>query len=889
MAEALAVIGSIASIVQLLEFGGKVLGRLKEFHSKRVEIPQCFRHIEIELPVLLDALAQTKTAIETGSVSAETEDALLPAIKACRRLVRKLHSILARLVTLKSDSWSRKTRKTFSSLRHEGKVQDIRTEIDRYIRVLTYSHAATTLAFRSRAEHPQSRPTPCSTVPFRQDPDFVARDVLTQAREKLSVPAARVAFVGLGGVGKSQLAIECSYQVRQEAADTWVFWVHCGTTARFEEGYREIAEAVKIPERNKPGANILQLVSRWLHNDSNGRWLMILDNADDPNVFFSQRPENQSARATQSLHDFLPQSDNGSILITSRNQDVALKLTGRHHDIIKVEPLDERHAITLLSKKLPDNLDMDGAKELVDALDYMPLAIAQAAAYISQRLPRISIRRYLHKLSTSDEERERLLGTNLPDIRRDETSSNSIMATWQVSFSYLRESSPSAARLLSLMSLFDRQGIPESLLRGNYKARKERLSRNHRHRKRLPDSQASENHQNHTHNKKKAHFEDDITTLRSYSLITTDTNGQKFEMHRLVQISMKKWLEINDELKRWEENYIKILRAAVPYASFDNWGTWQELFPHAQMVLSYRPKNERYLEKWSWILQEAGRYCRDRGNPNIGEAMLEQALQAWEICQGEEGVDTLNCTGHLADTYFEQGRWEEAGELQKATLEATRRILGPGHRDTLSCINDLAWTYKCQRKLEEAKELCELGLELTKDTLCPDDNEILRCMGCLAGIYQDQGRLKEAEVLELRVLETRRENLGPEHMYTLTSMLNLASTYADQERWKEAEELEGWVLETMRGVLGREHPDTLNAMNNHAHTWQAQGRWQQAIELMSECVILQQKVLGVDHPNTINSCQNLEVWKAETEEAFREGKDSKVEAGSVEESVQDAP
>lgn len=150
MADPVTVIGAIASIIQLVEFGGKVLGRLKEFHSNRVEIPKCFRYIETELPVLLDAFAQTKTAIETGNVRAETGDVLLPAIEGCRKLVKQLDSILARLIPLESDSWSRKTRKTFSSLRHEAKVQEIRTEINGFIRVLTYSNTATTLASRSR-------------------------------------------------------------------------------------------------------------------------------------------------------------------------------------------------------------------------------------------------------------------------------------------------------------------------------------------------------------------------------------------------------------------------------------------------------------------------------------------------------------------------------------------------------------------------------------------------------------------------------------------------------------------------------------------------------------------------------------------------------------------
>src|SRR6201999_229442 len=110
------------------------------------------------------------------------------------------------------------------------------------------------------------------------------------------------------GRRKSQLAIEYSYRVREESAGTWVFWVHACSAARFNEGYAKIASRMKIPGHDKPEANILQLVSNWLSDESNGRWLMIVDNADSQSVFF-----NQSARqddASCSLVNYMPQSKN---------------------------------------------------------------------------------------------------------------------------------------------------------------------------------------------------------------------------------------------------------------------------------------------------------------------------------------------------------------------------------------------------------------------------------------------------------------------------------------------------------------------------------------------------------------------------------------------------
>ncbi|RDW82157.1 hypothetical protein BP6252_03269 [Coleophoma cylindrospora] len=384
-----------------------------------------------------------------------------------------------------------------------------------------------------------SQPTPSSTIPFRRDPDFVDCNVLPGIKEKCSLGASRVALVGLGGVGKSQLAIEYSYRTRKETPETWVFWVHASTSARFEESYRRIAEVAKINGLDKPDINIFQLVSNWLCDEANGRWVMIVDNADDPNVLFQQNTDYGSVKVAYSLADYLPQSQNGSIVITSRRRDVAFRLTGRNSDIVTIKEMDQDHALALLYKKLQGNSDTADAIQLVQTLDYMPLAITQAAAYIGQNTPRINLSKYLHILRASDKGRASLLKKDVGDPRRDGKASNSIMTTWQISFEYILREQSSAARLLSFMSLFDREGIPEALLRQVYEE----------------DSDTE------------ADFEDDISTLTSYSLVTVNVEGDEFEMHRLVQYSMKKWLEQHNKLEYWKEKYIEIMGNAFPIGS----------------------------------------------------------------------------------------------------------------------------------------------------------------------------------------------------------------------------------------------------------------------------------------------------------------------------------
>jgi hypothetical protein len=148
MAEALVVVGTVASIVQLVDFGSKVLLRLDEFQSSIGEIPKSFQHIKAELPVLLDTLEKTKTAIETGSVQDETKKALLPAIDGCRTQIEVLDILIRKVLPLPHDSWRERSRKAVSSLRQDGKVKKIRTDLQGYIQTLTYYHAAASSTLR---------------------------------------------------------------------------------------------------------------------------------------------------------------------------------------------------------------------------------------------------------------------------------------------------------------------------------------------------------------------------------------------------------------------------------------------------------------------------------------------------------------------------------------------------------------------------------------------------------------------------------------------------------------------------------------------------------------------------------------------------------------------
>ncbi|XTI88858.1 hypothetical protein V2W45_1238678, partial [Cenococcum geophilum] len=497
----------------------------------------------------------------------------------------------------------------------------------------------------------------------------------------------------------------------------------------------------------------------------------------------------------------------GSILITSRSRDVAYRLTGSHPYITEVKPMDEGDALALLQKKLSFDADEHNAIKLLQALDYMPLAITQAAAYIEQRAPRMTISRYLDEIYRSDHDRARLLKKDIGDSRRDGRASNSIIATWQISFEHIRKNIPTAARLLSLMSLFDRQGIPESLLHNRYQRDED----------------------------KEADFEEDIHTLISYSLVEMNEEGNEFEMHRLVQFSTKKWLELYDELDKWKGTYVTLMDDSYPVGLHENWTVCQALFPHAQAAVAYRPTDIKPLEAWASVLFKAAWYTSEIGNYQAAQEMGLSALKAREATLGAEHPDTLNSINGLGLVLWWQGKYKEAETMHRRALEAKERVIGAEHPDTLTSMASLASTYRNQGRWKEAEELGVQVTEMRKRVLGAEHPNTLTSMGNLASTYRNQGRWKEAEELDVQVIETSSRVLGAEHPDTLTSIGNLASTYRNQGRWKEAEELEVQVMETRKRVLGAEHPDTLTSINNLAFTLRSQNHTEEAILLMEKC------------------------------------------------------
>jgi tetratricopeptide (TPR) repeat protein len=622
-----------------------------------------------------------------------------------------------------------------------------------------------------------------------------------------------------------------------------VFWIHASNAARIDQGYGEIAAQVKVHSRGESKADIFQLVDKWLRDESKGKWVLIVDNIDDASVLFKSDDTGQQS----SLANLL-QSRHGSILFTTRTKSVASRLA-EENDIILVEPMNETDALMLLENKLGKQMNENDVVELAATLEFMPLAIVQAAAYIRQRDPRYSVRQYVEDFHKNDRKKTSLLNHEAGHLRRDREAKNSIIITWQISFDHIRHIRPSAADLLSLMSFFDRQGIPEAVLKIRNEAKNEIVKES--------DDDMNDDEMVSSDSSVEDEFEMDIVILRNYSFINV-TDRTTFAMHRLVQLAIKKWLKANNQLEKWKQQYIKNLYTVFPLTGeIENWTQCQALLPHAKSVIDQMPTAESSLEEWASILVRAGWYTLETGSYVEAETMVLKATHIRKKLLGEEHPYTLKSMHLLACVYHLEGKWKEAEELGNQVMKTAKEVLGAEHRGSLTIRSNLALIYAAQGRYTEAEELQMQVMKMSTKLLGAKHLNTLASMNNLGTTWFRLGRLNEAEKLQMQVMKMSTKLLGAEDSNTLISMSNLALTYTHQGRLNEAEELQMREMKIYTKVLGADHLNTLISMSNLALVYTHQGRWNEGESLAREAMETQQRHLGTDHPFTLISMRIL--------------------------------
>ncbi|KAH8796360.1 hypothetical protein BGZ57DRAFT_998111 [Hyaloscypha finlandica] len=659
-------------------------------------------------------------------------------------------------------------------------------------------------------------------VPFDRNPNFTGRGTqLAQLEGKLFLgeQTTKVAITGLGGVGKTQLVLALVYRIREKYKNCSVIWISATNMESLHQAYLDVARRLSIAGCEEEKADVKRLVQGYLSKESAGQWLLVFDNADDINMWIA---ETGSEPGSGRLIEYLPRSDRGCIVFTSRDRRTAVKLA--HQNIVEVPEMDEDVATQLLQKCLVNpGLATSGSdtKALLEELTYLPLAIIQAAAYINEN--GITFADYLLLLADQEEEVIDLLSEEFEDDGRYHNIKNPVATTWLVSFEQIRHRDRLAADYLSFMCCIDSKDIPQSLLPSGPSRKKEIEA---------------------------------IGTLNAYSFITKRPADAALDLHRLVHLSTRNWLRKENLLPSSTERVIGRLEEVFPDDDHKNRSVWRTYLPHTRYVLESNLVDKDWQSRMK-LLWRYGICLLGDGRWNEAEAAITEVLEIEKRDLGTDHPDTLTSMASLASIYRKQGRWDEAEELGLQVLETRKTKIGADHPDTLISMGNLASTYRNQGRWDEAEELQLQVLEMHKTKIGADHPDTLISMGNLALTYQNQGQWDKAEELGLQVLEATKTKLGADHPDTLISMGNLALTYQNQGQWDKAEELKVQVLEATKTKLGADHPDTLTSMANPAFTYADQGRLDEAEELEVQVLEARKTKLGADHPDTLNSMAGL--------------------------------
>ncbi|KAH8660124.1 hypothetical protein BX600DRAFT_522911 [Xylariales sp. PMI_506] len=653
-------------------------------------------------------------------------------------------------------------------------------------------------------------------VPFGENEDFVGREtILEQLLERIPPnikqnDCQRTAVEGLGGVGKTQVALQAAYRVRAQYPDCSVFWVPAISPVAFENTYREIGQTLQVPGIDKENADIKGLVKTALEKSVTS-WLLIIDNIDDLSLLTGE----------MALRPYLPFSRRGSILFTTRNRQVTAQLDIPKSNIIKVAQMDDTEALTMLRNGLEEYQfsDSQSTEELLEYLVYLPLAIKQASAYMAATGETTTD--YLEHCHTSKESEIELLNTEFEDRYRYPDNANPIATTWLISFQHLIQSAPLAISYLRFICFLAEKNIPVSLLPPGKNKQKENQA---------------------------------IGILEGYAFIIMRGRRESFDMHRLVRLATRNWLR-----QKWKDcctYVIQHLSQVYPWPEHENREIWMEYMPHAQAGLEVRKDctdenaTVRLLTNIGWSSYRQGKYAE-------AEVMHRQALELLESVLGRDHPSTLGSMMGLASVLDNQGKYTEAEVMHRQTLELLESVLGRDHPSTLGSMMGLACVLDNQGKYTEAEVMHRQTLELLESVLGRDHPSTLGSMMGLANVLDNQGKYTEAEVMHRQTLELKESVLGRDHPDTLGSMNNLANVLDNQGKYTEAEVMHRQTLELRESVLGRDHPSTLSSMNNLAISFKNQGKYAEAEVIHRQTLELKESVLGRDHPSTLSSMNNL--------------------------------
>ena len=624
---------------------------------------------------------------------------------------------------------------------------------------------------------------------------------------------------------KTRIALEYAKKFKKSDQIS-VFWVYAGTVQRFTNAYREIARKLKIPGYQSSESDILQIVKEWLENETSGRWLMVLDNADDAEIVYGS--------GSIRLANYLPKSDQGSILLTTRFQKVGASFTSTRN-VINLQLMTLNESELLLRARLGDERSEENHnlyQELARELERTPLALVQAASFMSQNC--ISLDMYLRMYRESDMSKIRLLSEDFEDDIRDSDAKNPIATTWIISFDYIRSHVSQAAELLSLMSIMDAHNIPDFL---------------------MPQGEDA------------ISFNKAIGTLEAFGFISTKKQPpdpiqqhRLFDLHRLVRLAIRNWLKMNNTLDQRTAQVLKLLASFCLRAESEAFDMSSLMIPHViellkSDLLQCRSPSSQPLE------------VKHADKPSLGDlhSVSKTTLtQFRETIDLLESVDTiarlLVCTADLLDyvtfRFREVGNYVEARSFGAKCLLINTLVFGESHYNTLSVMRGLATMLHRVGEYEHAEQLRRQVV-----TICESEygfvhiftlDALLELRNFLALEVREQEAIETCEIGIRRCQESLQTHEGEEHLEIL---LKLADFQLENGDFGGAERS---ALLALRGCeAANDDSNVITALEHLSKTFEKQDRLGQAVDTRRTGLDISIRYWGLHHAYTLNNRWDL--------------------------------
>ena len=659
-------------------------------------------------------------------------------------------------------------------------------------------------------------------VSLDRNVDFAGRDSeIGQLKESISSPDGPkvLAMYGLGGIGKTQIALELSYRMKSELS---VFWIQCSSIENIEKSYMDAAEMLGMADVNATQAK--QTVKACLSNSST-KWLLIFDNVDDLNTWTY-------------LKQSLPLRKEWRILITTRNGNLAAQ-TARSH-VLQVREPGEQDAIDILYKRLIPEIrflleDKETVLDLLGRLESLPLALVQTAAFLNVNR-KFTLSSYLEIFNRQEPEVVKFLGKNFGDDGYDTDCPSPVATTWLVSFHQLLKINDTAGIFLRIMAFVDRHDIPDSFLPADGPIDEVPVA---------------------------------LSLLAAFSFITTKSGRRDCStMHRLVRLATRSWARQDGEFLvflRWAAD-----RLEETYSSSDERSRRQYL-SHAVSLISENEFDPAKHPKLLWSTADG--LSMDRRNAEALEVHT-RIMNFNKAELGDQHPDTLRSVACVAQEHRRLFQLDEAEKLGMDAFTTSKEALGPKHPDTIFTANvisaickvrnkhdelvklhpqlvdilqyttelhvpgsvqsvtSIANSYIQEGRFNEAEDLLSVNLEIHRETHGLRHSDSLELMNALVYLYTQQSRLQEAHKMITDIVKTCNHDYDLYPRLLITSEVNMANIHIKLQQEKQAEEVATRAVKEATERLGPRDVDTLHAMTALASVRQLQERWEDAENLL---------------------------------------------------------